>query len=213
MPAKKFTYEWVSPTSGERIGSGSITTIPGDNNFAPPAPAAPTSVLHVRGVLELTSAVSRKIHGTTPFDVPLPGVEGRRGPNHTLVFTFSNPVVSANASITGGTATISGNPVIADKTVTVNLTGVADAQYVTVTLSNVTDRLGQTLSSSSITAGILQGDTTGNGVVNSSDLSEAKSHSGNTTQAGNFRNDITVTGAINGTDVSQVKLNVGRALP
>ena len=213
MPAKEFNYEWVSPTSGARIGEGSITTIQGDNSFAPPAPAAPTSVLHVRAALKLTSAVSRKIHGGTAFDVPLPGVEGRHGPNHTLVFTFSNAIASGSASVTRGTATVSPNPVIDDKTITVSLTGVTDAQYLTVTLSNVTDKLGQTLPNTPITVGILHGDVTGNGVVNATDLLEVKSHSGNPAHAGNFRNDITVTGAINGTDVSQVKLNVGRGLP
>ena len=55
--------------------------------------------------LQLTTAVSRKTHGGAgTFDIPLPlsgepGVECRSsGGNHTLVFTFSNNVVSGNAS-------------------------------------------------------------------------------------------------------------------
>ena len=213
MPAKKFNYEWVSPTGGVRMGGGSITTIPGDNNFPPPAPTLSTSVLHVRADLELTSAVSRKTHGGIPFDVALPGVEGRRGPNHLLVFTFSFPVVSGNASVTGGVGTVSGNPVFADKTMTVNLTGVTDVQSITVTLNNVTDRFGQRLPSTSITAGMLYGDTTGNGIVNATDVSQTKLRSGSAAHGGNFRSDVTVSGTINGTDLSQVKLNVGRGLP
>ena len=55
--------------------------------------------------LQLATAVSRKAHGGAgTFDIPLPligepGVECRSNAGaHTLVFTFSNNVVSGNAS-------------------------------------------------------------------------------------------------------------------
>ena len=55
--------------------------------------------------LQLSSAVSRKTHGGVgDFDVPLPvtgtpGVECRAGAmGHTLVFTFTNSVVSGSAT-------------------------------------------------------------------------------------------------------------------
>jgi hypothetical protein len=102
MPAKKFNYEWLSPTSGARISGGSITTVTGNNSFTPPAPAPPTALLHLKAAHELTSVVSRKTHYGTPFDIPLPGVESRGGPNHTPVFTFSNPVAGDNPSVTRG---------------------------------------------------------------------------------------------------------------
>ena len=64
--------------------------------------------------LALTSAVSRKTHGSAgAFDVPLPltgepGVECRSSNGqHTFVFTFSSNVVSGNASVTGGTGSVS----------------------------------------------------------------------------------------------------------
>ena len=82
-----------------------------------------------------------------------------------------------------------------------------------VTLNNVTDSLRQTLPSTSVTAGILHGDTTGNGTVNATDVSQTKLQSGSVAHGGNFRSDVTVSGSINGTDLSQVKLNVGRGLP
>ena len=194
MPAKKFNYEWISPTSGVVMSGGSITTTAGDNNFPPPAPTPPTTVLHVRAAFELTSSVSRKTHGGIPFDIHLPGVEGRSGPNHSLVFTFSNPVASGNASVAAGTGTVSGSPVFAGKAMIVNLTGVTDVQSITVTLTNVTDSFGQTLPSTSLTAGMLHGDTTGNGTVNSTDVSEAKLHSGTHAHHGNFRSDVIVSG-------------------
>ena len=95
--------------------------------------------------LLLTGAVSRKIHGATAFDIPMPltgepAVECRSsGGNHTLVFTFDNNMMSGNASVTSGVGSVSGSPTFSGNTMTVNLTGVADAQKITVTLSGVTD--------------------------------------------------------------------------
>ena len=150
--AKTYNYEWIDPVSNATT-SGTRSYSAGAIPFI--APSGGTSVLHLRAALGLTSAVSRKTHGGNQFDIALPGVEGRSGPNHSLVFTFSNPVASGQASVTRGTGTVSGTPVFADKTMTVNLTGVTDGQYIRVALNNVTDSLGQTLPSTSVTAGIL----------------------------------------------------------
>jgi hypothetical protein len=57
------------------------------------------------------------------------------------------------------------------------------------------------------------GDTTGDGVVNSSDVSQTKSRSGQVVGSGNFRSDVTVDGTLNSSDVSQVKSKSGTALP
>ncbi|MDQ6654234.1 MAG: hypothetical protein M3Y80_00275, partial [Verrucomicrobiota bacterium] len=102
--------------------------------------------------LTLTAAASRKTHGTGTFDINLPlgstpGVECRSGGgtgDHTLVIGFSNPIATATANITGGTATVV-STAISGNTVTVNLTGVADVQTVTVTLSDITDTFAQAL--------------------------------------------------------------------
>jgi len=61
--------------------------------------------------------------------------------------------------------------------------------------------------------GVLLGDTTGNGSVNSSDISQAKSNSGQVTSAANFRTDVTVNGVINSSDIGIVKANSGTSLP
>jgi hypothetical protein len=60
---------------------------------------------------------------------------------------------------------------------------------------------------------VLVGDTTGDGQVNSSDVSQTKSKSGQTIGVGNFRNDVTGEGMINSSDVSLVKSKSGSALP
>ena len=182
-----------------------------------------TGILTVTGgapPLTLSSAVSRKTHGGAgTFDVNLPlsspfGVECRSGAaGHTLVFTFSNPVVSGNASVTTGIGTVSGSPVFSGNTMTVNLTGVTDVQLITVTLSGVTDSFAQVLPNTPVSAKILLGDTTNNSTVNAGDVAQTKGQSGNVAGAGNFRNDTNVTGSINAGDVGQVKANSGHTLP
>jgi serine protease AprX len=169
----------------------------------------------------LLTAVSRKNHpGAGDFDVDLPltpgtlGIECRSSNgNHTLVFTFNNNVVSGSASVTSGTGSVSGSPIFSAKTMTVNLIGVTNMQRITVTLSGVTDNLSQVLPDTAVTMGVLIGDTTGNGSVNSSDISQTKAQSGTVANSSNFRTDVTVNGLINSSDISTVKSKSGTALP
>ena len=133
------------------------------------------------GSLSLTSAVSRKTHGSAGnFDVPLPlagepGVECRSsGGAHTLVFTFSNNVVSGNAAVTSGIGSVLGSPTFSGNTMTVNLTGVTDVQKITVTLSNVTDSSAQVLPDTAVSMNMLIGDTNGNKTVSASDVAQTK---------------------------------------
>ena len=168
--------------------------------------------------LQLSSVVSRKTHGVAgTFDVPLPlagaGVECRSGPTHTLVFTFTNNVVSGSASVTSGTGSLAGAPVFSGNTMTVNLTGVTDLQALTVTLANVTDNFSQVLPNTGVNVHFLLGDSTGSNSVNGSDVSLIKSASGATASAANFRSDIIANGMINGTDVSVAKSTSGNSLP
>jgi hypothetical protein len=171
--------------------------------------------------LQVASAVSRKSHGGAGvFDIPLPlsgnpGVECRIGGangDYTLVFTFSNGIVSGNAGVSGGSGTVSGVPVFSGKTMTVNLTSVTNAQTLTVTLSNITDVFSQTLPSTSVSVSILIGDTTGNGIVNASDVGQTKAPIGQTVNGSNFRTDVNANGAINGTDVTLVKSHIGESV-
>lgn len=169
--------------------------------------------------LSLTSAVSRKVHGGTPFDIPMPltgeaAVECRTtGGTQTIVFTFSNHVVSGAASVTAGTGGVSGSPSFSGNTMTVNLTNVADVQKITITLHNVTDALSQVLPDTAVSLNILAGDTSGNRSVSAADVSQVKVQSGSTANATNFRTDVNVSGSINAADVSFVKSRSGFALP
>lgn len=177
-----------------------------------PKPPAPNSTCS----LTASSAVSRKTHGSAgAFDIHLPlngtpGVECRSGGSngdHQVIVEFGVPVTfqSANASAGSVSSTsTSGNRVI------VNLTGVPDGQTVTINLVGVSD--GSRTADISVPMAVLLGDTNGNRSVNSSDVSEAKSHSGKTTAADNFRTDVTVNGVVNSSDISLIKTRSGNSL-
>ncbi len=165
------------------------------------------------------SAVSRKIHGAAgAFDINLPltgtpGIECRSGgPSgaYQIVVTFGNPVTFTSANITSGTGAVS-NSSVSGSQVMVNLAGVTNAQRIVLTLSGVND--GRNNGSVTVPMAILAGDTTGNGLVNSSDVSQTQSQSGQGATSNNFREDVTVNGVINSSDVSLVQSQSGTALP
>jgi subtilisin-like proprotein convertase family protein len=166
------------------------------------------------------NAVSRKMHGGVPFDISLPlvgaeGVECRAGQgaggDHQMIVTFATNVTIGGASVTSGTGNVVGSPSVAGNVVTINLSGVTNAQTIMVTLSNVND--GVSGGDLIVPIGVLLGDTSGNGSVSSTDVTQTKLQSGQTVDASNFRDDVIVNGFINGTDVSAVKLKSGTALP
>ena len=174
--------------------------------------------------VQLVGVVSRKLHGGAGgFDIDLPlageaAVECRSGGangDYTLVFNFAENLVSVDgASVTAGTGTVSSSTVDTDAhQYLVNLTGVGNAQLITVSLTNLRDSTGNRSATVSVPLAVLVGDTTGNGSVNSSDISQTKSQSGQDVTASNFRQDVTVNGSINSSDISLVKSRSGTALP
>jgi RHS repeat-associated protein len=164
------------------------------------------------------SAVSRMTHGSAgTFDVLLPlsgtpGIECRsQGGNFQIVVTFSSAVSYTGATVTNGTGSISSTSLSSDHAqVTINLTSVANAQTIVVTLSGVSD--GAVINDVPVAMGVLLGDTTGNGSVNSSDLAQTQSQSGQLVSAANFREDVTADGAINSSDIAVVQAQSGIAL-
>ena len=169
----------------------------------------------------LNSAVSRKTHGTAgTFDIDLPlagapGIECRNdGSNtHQVIFHFANTASIASATVTPGvmgTASIASTSVNGSD-VTVNLANVSDRQTLTINLlgASVNGATGNI----SIPMGILTGDAVGNGTVNSSDVTFAKSLSGQPTTGASFRADVQVNGVINSSDISLIKAKSGNTLP
>ena len=171
--------------------------------------------------IEPVSAVSRKIHGAAgPFDIDLPitgspGIECRTGGangDHTVIISFANPVTVGSVSVSSsdGQAMVSSSTVNG-AVVTVNLTKVTNAQTITINLTNVNDNTN--VGNVNVAMGVLAGDTTGNGAVNSSDIAQTQSQSGQPVTATNFREDVTANGAINSSDIGLVQSKSGTALP
>lgn len=166
-----------------------------------------------------TQVVSRKLHGGTPFDIPLPltgnpGVECRSGGgsnDYQLVLTFPNAVTFTNAAVTAGTGSVSGSGGNGTNSLTINLTGVSSVQVITVKLSGVSD--GTATGDLDVQMGMLIGDSNGDGSVNSGDIGLTKSKSGQAIDSTNFRNDVNVDGSLNAGDVGLVKSRSGTALP
>jgi subtilisin family serine protease len=168
-------------------------------------------------VLELTSAVSRKLHAGVAFVVSLTGsalgVEPRAsGGDHTLVFTFTGNVTVGNASVVDGVGSVSGSPIFAANTMTVNLTGVSDAQTITIALTGVGDG-SRFLPSTTLSLGLLVGDANGDRTVNAGDATQTKTRSGGPLTAATFRSDVNVDGLINSGDATLVRSRSGQFIP
>ena len=196
-----------------RLGVSDIGAFEFGGTPPPPPPAVP-----------VTSVASRKFHGGSAFfDIPLPltgnpGVECRSGGvngDQTMIFSFVNPLTSVDgASVSAGMGTVTSGAIGANtRQYVVNLTGVSNVQTITVSLTNVTDSLGNNSASVQAVMGVLLGDTTGNGTVNASDISQTKSKSGQTADPSNFRTDVNVSGSISAADIGLVKSTAGTSLP
>jgi hypothetical protein len=171
-------------------------------------------------LLQPTSAVSRLTHGGAGnFDIDLPltgtaGVECRNGGgNYTLIVTFSNTMVSGNASVTAGAGSVAGSPMFSGHTMTINLTGVTDAQTLTLSLTNLTDAFSQVLPTVALGASFLVGDTNGDRMVNAGDALQTRNRSGQATDATNFRSDVSIDGIVNSGDTTIVRSKSGNSVP
>ena len=179
------------------------------------------------GIPIATGAASRKNHGAAGnFDVSLPltgnaGIECRSGGatgDYTIVVTFLDNVSVAGtpqAAVTSGIGIIGsggvsngGAVVTSGNVVTIPLTNVADAQTLQVTLNDVNGTSNVTIPMS-----VLAGDTTANGSVTASDISQTKLQAGQPVTGTNFRTDLNASGTINATDIGIVKANSGHSVP
>jgi CSLREA domain-containing protein len=169
--------------------------------------------------IPISSAVSRKVHGTAgTFDIDLPqtgplGVEcrsGGPGGNHQVIVAFANPVSVDGVAVESVNGLANATKSVSANIVTINLTGVANAQVLTITLTGVNN--GETIGNTVLRMGVLFGDTTGNAAVSSADVSQTKLASGQPVTATRFRNDLNLSGSINASDISAAKLSSGTAL-
>ena len=165
------------------------------------------------------SAVSTKRHGaagTFDIDLPLtgnPGIECRSGGasgNHRIVITFPAPVTISSAAVSSGSGSVASSTV-SGNVVTVDLTAVGNAQTIAITLSGVT--MGSNRGDVVIRLGVLAGDTNADRFVDSADIAQTKSQSGNALTSAHFREDVNVDGFMDSADIGLVKSKSGTALP
>jgi hypothetical protein len=171
--------------------------------------------------IQLLNINSVKTHGSAgDFAIDLPlngsGIECRSGGangNYQMVFNFANPVTNvSNAIVSAGTGSVA-STTLHNGDFVVNLTGVTNAQTIAVTLSGVTDSAGNTATAVTGAMNILQGDTNGDRFVNSADIGQTKSQSGQSVNGSNFREDVNADGFLNSADIGLVKSKSGTALP
>jgi hypothetical protein len=213
----------ISP-DGSRVFVGAISTS-SVNTSTNSTNSDIVALRYDTGLVPLPSVVSRMTHGsagTFNVDLPLngnPGIECRSGGangDYTMVFTFLNALTSVgNASVTSGTGSVASSNIDSSDphNYIVNLTGVTNAQVIAVSLANVADSARNSSTIVSAPMGVLIGDTTGNGAVNSSDIAQTQSQSGQPVTSSNFREDVTVNGSINSADIALVQSKSGTALP
>ncbi len=173
------------------------------------------------------SALSRKMHGVLgPFniDLPLTGPvatecrSGGPGKEYQLVVSFPSTVTLGSVAVTSGIGqvfsyTVAGPATegVGGSSVTINLINVGNAQRLTVGLFGVTDNVST--GDVGVRAGFVLADVSGNGSVNTTDISMVKDETGQPVTVSNFRADVTANGAINTTDISLTKAQVSMDLP
>jgi hypothetical protein len=166
------------------------------------------------------SVVSRMSHGGAgTFDINLPitstpGIECRSGAasgEYQVVVTFPNSVTFNNAAVTSGSGVVSSSSGNGTTAITLNLSGVTNAQTIAITLTSVND--GANTADVAIPMSVLNGDTNADGFVNSGDIAQTKSQSGQFVSSSNFREDVTADGNLNSGDIALVKSKSGTALP
>jgi hypothetical protein len=173
--------------------------------------------------LAISSAVSRKAHGSSgAFDLPpplsgRPGVECRSGPvhgDHVIVFTFTQPLASGMASVISGVGQVAGMPVLNGHEMTVYLTGVTDAQQLQLKLSGLaTANNAQLMPDTVLPISFLLGDTNRDGMVNSGDVLQTRNRSGEAITNENCASDMNLTGILESGDAFIVRQRAGRSLP
>jgi len=182
------------------------------------------------GTLTPLSAASRVTYGgSNNFDVDLPlygtpGIECRDGgtyDDYQIAVNFANPVtvsgnpqaevISGSGFVGHGGVSYNGGVTINGNTVLISLTRVTNAQTIKVRLNGAVS--GGSTGSMVIPMSILIGDTTGNGLVNSSDIAEIQSQSGQAVNSANLREDVTESGLINSSDIALTQSKSGTALP
>jgi hypothetical protein len=137
-------------SGASRNASGTVAV---GSGYAPQAAAGGSP-------LQVLNALSRKVHGATSFDIPLPltglaGVECRNagaGGSYQVLVTFTTPVTVGGTSIMSRDGLATATHSVSGAVVTLNLSAVANAQTLGITLLNVSN--GSTTNNITIPMGV-----------------------------------------------------------
>jgi hypothetical protein len=171
------------------------------------------------GVLP-TATRSRKAHGLPgEFDVDLPatgalGVESRSGGSnneHRIVLTFAQPITLSGATVVEGTAQIGAMALNGDNTELTLTLAATNAQKIVLALQDVSD--GTRTGDVGVRMGLLLGDSSGDGFVNSGDALQSRARSGLPSSNTTFRSDVNTDGFVNSGDTIIVRSRSGTSLP
>ena len=138
---------------------------------------------------------------------------GGANSDYEVVITFASPVTFSSAAVTDGTGSVAMSSGSGTNILTVDLApGVTNAQRLTLALFDLND--GVNSGDVGIRMDVLIGDTSGNGAVSATDVTQTKLQSGQGVTASNFpRGCDRKIVPCNGTDISTVKSRTGTALP
>ena len=224
VPSAIYTYDTHWRLSGDSTSSdhGADIIPPSTGFVVQKAANAPVAFWTNAFPVSAVSAVSRKTHGSTPFDINLPlggtpGIECRNGGVTQVIFTF--PVaVSLNAtlgtqgaSITSGAGSISSVTGADTNAVTVNLTGVTNQQWITITLYGVSD--GTYTNDVAVRVGVLPADVNASANVDSADMTLVQRQNNKPVTSSNFRMDVNASGNIDSADVALTQRQNQKRLP
>lgn len=223
-PSAIYTYDTHWRLSGDSTASDrGADIIPAGTGFVVQKAANAQSAFWTNAFpVSAVSAVSRKTHGATPFDINLPlagtpGIECRNGGVTQVVFTFP-AAVSVNAalgtqgaSITSGAGSISSVSGAGTNALTVNLTGVTNPQWITVTLYEVSD--GTYTNDIAVRAGVLPADVNASTNVDSADMTLVQRQNNKPVTSSNFRMDVNASGNIDSADVALTQRQNQKRLP
>jgi hypothetical protein len=176
----------------------------------------------VAAPVQLVSVVSRKVHGPAgPFNIGLPltgdpGIECRTGGadnEHTVIFTFANPLTAVGGVSMTGTGDASGAIGTDPRQYIVNLEGVTTEQVIRINLTNVSDSAGRSSASVSVSMIVLAGDTNEDKRVNVGDTNQTRARAGQLTNNTNKRSDVNLDGRVNVGDTNFVRAHSGDFVP
>lgn len=187
-----------------------FTTTPRAFAAIAPTPVEALSMRSHGGVGNFGIPLQIWINGDEP--VASPPVECRRGSELTIVAKFDKAISALGSAVlaTAG-AKIQSAEIIGGQVV-LGITGVANTQVLTIRMAGLTATDGGVLDEAFVGLRVLQGDVSGDGHVNTSDINQLRANAGTPINASNCRYDVSGDGYVNTSDLNQIRSWAGSGI-